>query len=62
MIGPGFSVVVGTLDGTTTSIPRPAWAATLAKQNSLRADAGLPPLPDPFNVLQSTPATNPPQP
>ena len=28
----------------------------LAKQNALRADAGLPPLPDPFSVRQRGPS------
>jgi hypothetical protein len=45
------SVQVGLADGTVQEIPAQAWAEKLAAQNAVRAELGLPPLPDPANVL-----------
>ena len=49
------SVWVGQADGTVVLIPSAQFAADLAKQNNLRANAGLPPLMDPSKVLHIQP-------
>jgi hypothetical protein len=45
------SVHVGLADGSVQEVPTEAWAGKLAAQNAVRAELGLPPLPDPANVL-----------
>jgi hypothetical protein len=50
---------VGLVDGTVQGIARGAFAASLAQQNNIRAQAGLPPLPDPRTVTHGQPATAP---
>ena len=53
-------VVVGTADGTVQAIARSRLAAALARQNELRAEAGLPALPDPSLLTHDAPAAGPP--
>ncbi|MFH1420285.1 MAG: hypothetical protein ABII12_18585, partial [Planctomycetota bacterium] len=48
--------VVGRLDGTCESIPKPEFEAKLIEQNALRAKHGLPPLPFPERVRHGRPA------
>ncbi|MHC4127624.1 MAG: hypothetical protein ACYSUA_05535, partial [Planctomycetota bacterium] len=58
-VAPG-PVVVGTVDGTVQAITRSRLAAALARQNELRAEVGLPPLPDPTLLTHDAPAAGPP--
>jgi hypothetical protein len=47
---------VGLADGSVTTFPMGTFSAELAKQNKLRADNRLPPLPDPAKVTHAQPA------
>lgn len=51
--------VVGFADGTTRPLPDP-FEVHLDRQNQLRAEAGLAPLPPPWEVTHDTPATGEP--
>jgi hypothetical protein len=51
------AVWVGCVDGSVTPITGVALPAALAAQNALRAEAGLPPLPDPTTVRQAQPGS-----
>jgi hypothetical protein len=51
----GATVLVGRLGGTVTPIAGTAFSAALAEQNALRAQYGLPPLPDPALVREGQP-------
>lgn len=55
-------ISAGCADGSVRQFTRSALAAELAQQNSLRVQAGLPPLPDPFTVTHDMPAVAPPKP
>jgi hypothetical protein len=48
-------VVVGLADGTTRAIARSRLAEALARQNELRINEGLPPLPDPTLITHDAP-------
>ena len=50
-------VIVGRADGSVRAIARSRLSAALAGQNELRAEAGLPALPDPTLVTHDAPAT-----
>jgi hypothetical protein len=50
-------VVVGMADGSVVAIARSRLAATLARQNELRAEVGLPALSDPTRITHDAPAT-----
>jgi len=52
------ATVVGLVDGTIVTFQPEEFAAALADQNSLRADAGLAPLPDPATVTVDKPAVS----
>ena len=52
----GRSVVVGQADGTLLLILPTRFPVLLARQNQLRAEHGLPPLPDPATVTHRSPA------
>ncbi|MHC4217570.1 MAG: hypothetical protein ACYSU7_03855 [Planctomycetota bacterium] len=62
MQGPWLTgpVVVGSADGTVQAIARHRLAEALARQNQLRADEGLPSLPDPTGITHDAPAKKPP--
>jgi len=49
-------VIAGQTDGMTTSFPYSSMQMQLTNQNTLRAQHGLPPLPDPFTVTHDKPA------
>ena len=51
------AVVVGMADGTTRAIARNRIAEVLARQNELRINEGLPPLPNPTLITHDAPAT-----
>ncbi len=53
------TVGIAMLNGATLQIPIASFPTALAKQNKLRADAGLPPLPDPAAIRAGSPATAP---
>lgn len=55
---PADTVTVGQVDGTILQFPRAQLPVQLARQNALRAQAGLAPLPDPATV-RSPPPTAP---
>jgi hypothetical protein len=50
-------VVVGMADGNTRAITRNRFRETFARQNQLRINEGLPPLPDPTTITHDAPAT-----
>ncbi len=56
---PGLSVAVATADGTAHEIATATFPAFLANQNAVRAEHGLPPLPDPATVTHAHPAAAP---
>lgn len=49
---------IGLLDGSVQTLDAATFATSLSHQNMLRADAGLPPLPDPSAVTTDRPAVN----
>jgi len=51
-----LTIAAGCADGSVRYFIRSALAAELSQQNSLRVQAGLPPLPDPFTVTHDKPA------
>lgn len=57
---PPMPIYVGTLGGTAVPIAPAQLPAMLAKQNELRAAAGLAPLPDPLTVQQTPKSSAPP--
>lgn len=56
---PTDTIVVGQVDGMTTSFPYSSMQTQLTSQNNLRAQHSLPPLPDPYTVTHDKPAVAP---
>jgi hypothetical protein len=50
-------IIVGMADGSTRAITRNRLRETFARQNQLRINEGLPPLPDPTTITHDAPAT-----
>lgn len=59
-ISPGSGLVATAVQADGAAVPlTPSITAALQRQNALRAQYNLPPLPDPATVLHSQPATRP---